>query len=111
MTTPELVTTLQCKGFTLQPFPDGKLSVTPASQLTEALRAKIRQRKDEIVTLLVSNHPYIDSHRDLCIVPHAITGGSGMLHETEKNYHALLAQYSPRLGRRRIQQYCSLQDR
>jgi len=29
-------------------------------------------------------------------VPHAITGGLGMLHETEKNYHELLAQLNAR---------------
>ena len=67
MTTTELVITLRREGFTLQPLPEGKLSVTPASNLTDALRAEIRPRKDEIVMLLVSNHPYIDSHGDLCI--------------------------------------------
>jgi hypothetical protein len=67
MTVVELVDILQRQGFTLLPLPEGKLAVKPADRLTDDLRQHIRQRKDEIVTLLVSNRPYINARGELII--------------------------------------------
>ena len=67
MTTGALLADLQRQGFILRPLPDGKLFVSPASKLTAILRAEIRQRKNELLTMLVSNRPYINARGELII--------------------------------------------
>lgn len=53
----ELVTTLQRKGFTLTPLPEGRLSVKPADRITPAIRSELLKRKAEVLALLISQRP------------------------------------------------------
>src|ERR1043166_3586265 len=53
MTAMELLTSLQRQGFNLMPRPEGKLAVKPAEKLTDELREAIRQRKAEVLALLI----------------------------------------------------------
>jgi hypothetical protein len=65
MTALELVDTLQQRGFTLIPLPEGKLAVKPADRLTDDLRQHIRQCKAEVVALLT--RPHINARGELII--------------------------------------------
>lgn len=60
MTATELLSNLQQHGFCLTPLPGGKLEVTPASKLTDALREELKKRKAEILALL--NTQLSDQH-------------------------------------------------
>ena len=58
MTAHELLTDLRSQGFTLRPLPGDKLEVRPANKLTDDLRATLKQRKSEILTLLFQQLPF-----------------------------------------------------
>ena len=65
MTAVELVHDLQRQSFTLVPLPGEKLAVKPAERLTDPLREQIRQRKAEVLSLLI--RPYINALGELVI--------------------------------------------
>ena len=57
----ELLADLQRQGFALRPLPGGKLEVKPASKLTDDLRATLKQRKAEVLTLLTQQSAAIEA--------------------------------------------------
>lgn len=64
----EFITNLERQGFSLTPLPEGKLEVKPASKLTEELRAALKQRKAEILAILINQTAEAamhSNHRDL----------------------------------------------
>lgn len=68
MTTLELLSDLQQKGFMLTLRPEGKLAVKPAEKLTDALREQLQQRKVEIPSLLTTlTTPYIKNRGEFII--------------------------------------------
>jgi TubC N-terminal docking domain len=52
MTTHELLADLRNQGFQLTPLPGDRLEVRPFSKLPEELRAELKRRKSEVLTLL-----------------------------------------------------------
>lgn len=56
MTARQLSDRLTINGFTLDVTPDGKLMVTPASRLTDDLRAAIKQHKQALLDELDIEH-------------------------------------------------------
>ena len=69
----DLLHDLLAAGFTLD-LADGKLLVTPASKLTDELRAALRASKPELMALLMepADHPHVVVDQ----VHHSVVGGA-----------------------------------
>jgi len=54
-------------GAELTPTPHGTLKVKAPAPLPDTLRNELKQHKSEVITLLTSNHPYVNKRGELII--------------------------------------------
>lgn len=91
-----LLSPLTAAGLTVRVVNGDRLSVAPATRLTDDLRRHICQHKPELLALLVANDP---QHQNVAIEFHFRAGGGGVLIDHD-GYESAVLDITERWGDR-----------